>query len=309
MTAEQKRMELDVSEFQTGKITWNYEELKNALDAGLKNYAGVVYDESQIAEAKADRAKLNALEKALTAERLRLKKEFLTPFDDFENKCKELACKVKNVSSEIDAQIKKYEEAEKKKKREHLLAVWEKETSGIYTGGIDISPVWDDRWLNKTFKLPDAEKAVKDAAARVRLEIKQITTFDTAKADYMIPLYLRTLNFAQALAAWEDNLEALRRAEAIRLENERRQKEREERAAEIARRQAEAAAAVQNGTAVIEETPRRPAYMSQTLNEPVKAPKPATLHRNFWVEGTEAQIIALGDWLKANNMKFGKLGG
>ena len=46
-------------------IEWNYDELKAELVKKLEYYKGLVYTEDQIKEAKADRAKLNALTTAI----------------------------------------------------------------------------------------------------------------------------------------------------------------------------------------------------------------------------------------------------
>lgn len=295
---EENRLELNVTEFQKGAVTWNYEELNTALDSALKSYQGVVYDETQITDAKADRARLNKLATALSTKRRELKSEFLEPFNDFENKCKSLETKVKNTSAEIDKQVKDFEDRQKEEKKAAILAKWAELTAGIGVE-IPIEPIYESRWLNKTVRLDEVFKILTDEADRVKREIHQITMFDKDRNNFVIARYLESLDFMKSLGAWETEQERLRRAEELNRINEQRRREQTERAAEIARMKAEQAAAVQSNTAVIEEAPKPAAMPEMTF--------PAILHRTLWVEGTKEQIIALGNWLKANNMKFGKV--
>ena len=76
-------------------IEWNYEELKAELSQKLEQYKGLVYTEDQIKEAKADRAKLNALATAIDGKRKELKKQCLQPYEQF----KRLACSYKRAGS------------------------------------------------------------------------------------------------------------------------------------------------------------------------------------------------------------------
>ncbi len=68
-------MELQVSEIKALEpIKFNYEELKTQIATKLENYKNLVYTEDNIKEAKADRANLNKLAKALNDEKIRIKK-------------------------------------------------------------------------------------------------------------------------------------------------------------------------------------------------------------------------------------------
>ena len=76
-------MELKVNEYQLPEvIAFNYEEIKNELTERIHIYETVVYDDSQIKQAKADRADLNRFKKALNDERIRREKEYLKSFED-----------------------------------------------------------------------------------------------------------------------------------------------------------------------------------------------------------------------------------
>lgn len=96
-------------------IEWNYEELKAELSQKLEQYKGLVYTEDQIKEAKADRAKLNALATAIDDKRKQIKKQCLQPYEQFEAQIKDLLAVIKEPVALIDSQIKGYEEEKSKR--------------------------------------------------------------------------------------------------------------------------------------------------------------------------------------------------
>lgn len=95
-------MELKITELQLpGKISFNYEELKQELTKKVKEYGSLVYTDAQIREAKADRANLNRLKKALNDERIRQERDFMKPFDEFKGQVRELCGIVDSASAAI----------------------------------------------------------------------------------------------------------------------------------------------------------------------------------------------------------------
>lgn len=115
------RMTTDLSTaLKPQEITFNYEELKTALAEKLEKYKGLLVTEDGIAEAKKDRAMLRKVRDALNAEKVSVKKQWLTPYTDFENKVKELMEMCDAPAREIDEQIKNFENCKKQEKKEAL---------------------------------------------------------------------------------------------------------------------------------------------------------------------------------------------
>ena len=84
-------MELKMNDYLLPeKILFNYEELKQELVEKIAHYETLVYTDEQIKDAKADKTTLNKLKKALNEERIRVKNEYLKPFEDFEKKINEI---------------------------------------------------------------------------------------------------------------------------------------------------------------------------------------------------------------------------
>jgi hypothetical protein len=111
-------MELRIEELKLPAevIHFNYEELKKELTEKVSKYDGLIYTESDIKDAKADRAQLNKFKKALNDERLRQEKEYMTPFNVFKNQINELIGIIDKPVSMIDKQVKDYEEKKKAEK-------------------------------------------------------------------------------------------------------------------------------------------------------------------------------------------------
>lgn len=84
-------MELKMNDYQLPeKISFNFDELKQELTEKVSMYETLVYTDDQIKEAKADKAQLNKLKKALNDERIRLEKEYMQPFNSFKSQVNEI---------------------------------------------------------------------------------------------------------------------------------------------------------------------------------------------------------------------------
>ena len=93
------------------EIDWNYEELKIEIQGKANDYMNLVYTADQVKDAKKDRANLNKFVEALESKRKEIKKQITEPYSAFEKQEKELVGIVNKAISNIDTQIKGYEEA------------------------------------------------------------------------------------------------------------------------------------------------------------------------------------------------------
>ena len=113
--AETKALEVRVEQ-KLGLLNWNFEELNQQLDSQLEKYRGMTFTDDQMPEAKKTRAALNKVAKEINDRKLAVKREFCAPYEQFEDQAKILIGKIKQVSGEIDQQVKDYEESKKQKK-------------------------------------------------------------------------------------------------------------------------------------------------------------------------------------------------
>ena len=150
-------MELKINEVQLPEqITFNYEELKQELTEKVSLYETLVYTDEQIKEAKADKANLNKLKKALNDERIRREREYMQPFNDFKEKVNEIISIIDKPVSVIDKQVKEYEEKQKQDKLAKIQEYWNDCEKDDW---LCFEQIFDQKWLNASVPL----KAAKDA--------------------------------------------------------------------------------------------------------------------------------------------------
>ena len=136
-----------------------YEEIKKQLEEDVAKYQNYLVTEDTLKDDTALRTELNKKAKAIDEKRKEIEKLVSAPIKEFKSKCDELKNLYTNVSEKIDIQIKKFEYEIKEKKRKEVLKlidklVVEKELKDKYKTQIP----FDERYLNKTYKLADIEK-------------------------------------------------------------------------------------------------------------------------------------------------------
>lgn len=266
-------------------IKFNYEELKGGLQESLKKYQNLVYTSQNIKEAKDDRATLNALKKTLNDEKIKIKKEFEVPYKDFEDKIKELIELVDKPASEIDKQVKIFEEAEKVKKRESIENIYA-ENIGSYADLIPLQQIYDSRWENKTYKETDIKKEIQDIVKKADSDIKVIAELKSEFEFQIKDTYFRTLDLGQALV------------EKQRLEKQK------ELLTTIKQQQVEVKVDSINNIDSVDSV--RYAVGIDNSNEESTSVEEKMISVAFRVECTESQLKALGEFMKANGIKYGR---
>ena len=262
-------------------IKFNYEELKEGLKNSLTKYKNVVYTPETIKEAKDDRARLNSLAKSLNDGKINIKKEFMVPYDEFEGKIKELIELVKEPANEIDAQVKAFEEKEKEKKRSEIEKIYQ-ENIGEYENLIE--KIYDSRWENKTYKLTDVKKEIQDIVKKADSDLKIINSQQTEFLLNIKDVYFNTLDLGQALV----------------------EKERLEKQKELLKPKEEIVEAVVEEPAHNDDAVDAMRYAVDTAVEESKQLEEKIVKITFTVECTESQLLALGQYMKANGIKYGR---
>lgn len=191
-------MELKVNELVVPeRITWNYEELKKELTEKTELYATVVYTDETIKQAKADRAKLNALKTALNSERIRMEREYMTPFNEFKSQVAEIIGIIDKPVKAIDAQIKDFEKRGQDEKRAKIIELFD----GIENKPewLKIEQLWDPRWLNKSTTFRMIEENILGWLNRIETELATIETLAEGSFEAEAE-YKRTLDMGGAIA-------------------------------------------------------------------------------------------------------------
>lgn len=230
-------------------IKWNKEELEAAVRHKIAAYQNVVYTEDNMKQAKADRAELNKLTKAIEERRKMVKKIINEPYDVFEAELKEILALIQEPVGIIDRQVKAFEDQQKEEKKKSIQKSYD-EVIGDLAEVLPFERVFDIRYLNQTYKLATAQAEVKAKVEKVRTDLE---TIDSLESKYKLnakDVYIKTLDLSKALAEnkrlsdLEEKLEAEKRrkaeeeAERKRLAEERRKAEEERAKAEEEKRKA-----------------------------------------------------------------------
>ena len=295
--------ELQVKVQQTpGTVTWNYEDLKKAITNALEVYKTTEYDDSNIGQAKKDRAMLNNLSKSVNARKIEIKKKCLEPYELIETQAKELMAIIQEPIAVIDERLTEYETARRKKARAVILEYMQKAFEGIEQQIADKAKnaLYDDRWENATAKKSEWQTAIDARADAIRSDLQVLAGIEEKFRSYAMDAYRPNLRLADAM----QKVQELRAQEAAILkrqqeeeerkrreeEEERKRREEEERRRrqeELAKREAELAA--QNQQEEVAQTsgyPERPqtdngrtidnnereAFASATASAPIQTP-------------------------------------
>ena len=273
------QFELKIKMPQAQPVVFNYESLKKDLTNALTDYQGRIYTEDMIAEAKSDKAKLNALKKALSDERVARKKEFEAPFKTFEDQIKDLCGIIDNVTSGISEQLDAYEQKRIEEKKTAIKELFSAIASEYDVDFITLDKIYNAKWENKTA----TDKAIAteitgrfEQAIRDLEVIAQMPNFSFEAKE----VYKRTLDLNQAIAEGKrmsDIAEAKRQA-ALRKAQEEIE----------ARKHIEELNNLPKEEAILEPTP-----------EPVAEP---TYEVAFKCRVTRSQAIALKDFCTKNGI-------
>lgn len=140
-------------------IEFNFAELKQEITERASAYVNLVYTEEQIQDAKKDRATLNKFVKALSDERIKIKKECLKPYEDFEAKIKELDGIVSNAIKNIDEQVKGYEEKQKQDKLAKIQEYYNSiEKAELHWLGLPA--IYNEKWLNASVSMKSIQEEI-----------------------------------------------------------------------------------------------------------------------------------------------------
>lgn len=179
-------------------IEWNHEEIKQEVAQKVEQYKNLVYTDSEIKEAKIDRANLNKFIVALESKRKEVKKKCLEPYERFEKQMKEIIAIVKEPIALIDKQIKEVEEIKHTERKAKILEYFEqniKELKGI----LSFEKVFKPSYLNTGRSLKSIEEEIKETIEQVVKDIETIESLSTKYELQVKDYYIRTLDLSMAL--------------------------------------------------------------------------------------------------------------
>lgn len=264
-------------------IKWNKEELEAAVRQKMANYENVVYTEDNMKQAKADRAELNGLIKDIEDRRKIVKKIINEPYILFEAELKDILALIQEPVGLIDKQVKDFEDQQKEEKKSKIRAAYD-EVIGDLESVLPFDKVFDNRYLNQTYKLATAQADIKSKVEKVRTDLE---TIDSLESKYKLnakDVYIKTLDLSKALAEnkrlsdLEEKLEAEKRRKAEEEAERKRQAEERRKAAEERARIAEEQRKAQEAQrrAAQESVSKQPESVNEQPENVIEGPKNGT---------------------------------
>lgn len=208
-------------------IDFNFEELKQEITNRVAMYANMVYTEDQVKQAKTDRANLNKFVKALSDERIKVKKQCMKPYEEFEAKVNELSKIVQEPIKMIDKQVKEYEE---QKKQEKLDAITNFFNSTDHPEWLHISQIFHEKWLNASVSMKSINEEINLRLELIKNDVATLSNLPEFGFE-ATEVYKTTLDINKALNEGHRLSEIQKRkAEAERIAAERKAAEEQKKA-------------------------------------------------------------------------------
>ena len=265
------------------KIEWNFDDLKAQISPKLDYYNNLVVTEDGIKAAKADKAKLNQLVKAIEDKRKEIKRTCLAPYEAFEGQCKELVGMIQAPIAAIDTQIKVFDDARKQDKYNQLRqAFHDYVTEQELREFIRFDEILNPKWANVSQKTENLKLEITDHVDRIKAALNAIRTqyADKPYLSAIISEYQKRYNLTSAMQY----------AETLRQREEAECKRKEQQ--EIERRKQE----------MIQPEPKSepvPEQVAVTAPRETVTALPQIGSAAFLATCTREQMISLRDYMKS----------
>lgn len=185
-------------DFSNLKIVFNHEELKTEIAEAVQKYKNIVYTDENIGAAKEKRAELRKFVEGLEERRKIVKKLCMMPYEEFDGKMKELTALVNEPINLIDSQVKDYENRQKAEKQLVIQTIYHTKI-GILKELLPLSALWNDKWLNATYKIADIRKEIEEKIDKAGDDLAVIIDMGSEFGLEMQDKYLQTLDLGEAL--------------------------------------------------------------------------------------------------------------
>jgi hypothetical protein len=292
-------LELKIIDAVVGKITTNASQVLEAVKEKCAEYKDIEKFIGKEDVAKKERAQLNKAMKRADDTAKHIKDMWIAPLNEFDATMKLVKAEFKTASGGLDELVKNVENREKDEKRLEIQHYFDTKNFDL----VPLDRIFNDRWLNKTFKMPDIRKEIDSAVSSIYANIKILERIPehgaTAKA-----LYLDTLDMAAALQQVENmkiNAERLAKEQVEREERERQEQiEQNRNALEKEKRES------------VPPSERMSELVNQALDIPmpeIETPqKPEIIEFTLRFRGTKEKLFALKAWMNENGVAWEKIG-
>lgn len=194
----------------------NFEELKTELAPKLGYYNSLIVTEDTVKDAKTDRARLNALKKAIEDRRKDAKRAVMSVYTPLESQCKELIAMIDAPITAIDMQVRAFESRDEEQKYAELEVFFQAVNTLDW---LEIDDVLNPKWKNKGMAVKDlkAEMEAKIGKIEADVEMLEDTLKDSIFRTAVLEHYKQNKDYA-------DSYRYLRQLEQAQAEEQHRTK-------------------------------------------------------------------------------------
>ncbi len=292
-------MELIIRNITPATVDMNINEIEGFINSTKEKYQNLVFTEDQVNEAKSSRATLNKLEKNIAEVRKKIEKESKMDIEKLINTLKQAEKDVKELSNNIDSQIKVFEEKEWENKQIEINEAIKE----IFKNDIDLINYikHNEKWRNKTYNISKIKDEIEAELSRLNLkkdfiieEIKKANEEISFKIIFENMIYLLNTEFPEIVNQIRNEKDKRKETE----ENFRKQAE------EKARQEAELEAQKQQQakTVIVEEAP-----LPNTETITTNSVKTTETYITIKVSGLNKEATTdLLNVIKKHNLKYTK---
>ena len=236
-----KELQIKISQ-EPAVIRCNFDDVKAQLSAKMAEYQGAVFTEESKSVDMAELASLRKTRDEVEKRRKEVKAQCLVPYNDFEEKVKELLEIIDEPICLIDSQLKEME-AERIRKRHADVEAMYADCTGEWAEYLPLKEIYVKKWDNATTSLKQIEKELLAMVEKVSSEVAIIRNTQSDVVDDALKIYQKSRDLGAALTrnTYEDNKKRALETERIRIQQEEEQRRQAEieRAREEERRKLE----------------------------------------------------------------------
>lgn len=178
----------------------NFEEIKSYLSSQLESYRNLVYTEDNLKLAKADKATLNKLKRALEDRRKEIKKEYMEPYLVLEGQIKELTAMIDEPLAEIKAFTDQMEERRKAERREEIKRYYDSISAPLGELAdmlFESEGFFDKKWLNASTRPKVWQDGIREKVAQAAVDLSAIQQTGGAHTPALISRYMESMDMSE----------------------------------------------------------------------------------------------------------------
>lgn len=284
----------DLAVLNPQHIETNFEAVDAYLTEAMEPYTQLVVTEDSIGDAKKTMAQLRKLKDGINAQKIAVKREWMKPYTEYEDKAKQLMSRVEAGISNIDGQVKDYDARRKEQKMADLKSTFEFEAARYRVEEyLDWNLIRNPKWANASFSVEDAENEISGIITDTAKDIDYITGMGSPFEAAMLEEYRKCRDLRTVLAL-ELRLKARQEAE---------ERKKAERLAETFQEQENDG---DGDVANVEAAPAPTAQFIRPIEED-EPPKPKLYDLAFAVKVTMQQAHALKAFFAEQGIEYHKI--